>query len=66
MFEYQVSISIEGRFFFRTDWDHDKINATKVARSLISKYGVENVRVRKRSLVTYIAAGSEEINEMLK
>lgn len=66
MFEYQISVTIENRFFFRTDWDHDKDSATKVARSLISKYGIDNVRVRRKSLVSSLAVGIDEINEILK
>ena len=65
MFEYQVSISINGAFFFRTDWAR-KDEIAKVARSLIEKYGIESVRVRKRSLASFIATGHDEIEEMLE
>jgi hypothetical protein len=35
MTEYQISVSIRGQFYFRTDWSDDSAQTEKVAKEFI-------------------------------
>ena len=39
--EYQVSVSVGGRFLFRTDWDVDKERVEKMAKLLVMRLPAE-------------------------
>jgi len=65
MFEYQVNVSIKGKFYFRTEWERDKQVTHEIALGFIDRFGVDSVSVKRRSLLSENAKGFERISAML-
>ncbi|MCM3583830.1 hypothetical protein M3795_25495 [Ralstonia pickettii] len=59
MYEYQVNVHLNGKFFFRTDWMDARTDAVKVAQALCEKFGADCVTVRRRNAVMQSAKGME-------
>ncbi len=65
MFEFQINVAIDGKFFFRTEWEVDKKRVNEAALSFIDHYGVDSVTVRRRNRVMEVAVGFYDIDKLL-
>jgi hypothetical protein len=65
MFEYQINVAIDGKFYFRTDWSVDKKVTHEIALGFIDRYGIDSVSVKRRSLLSERAEGFEQLSAML-
>lgn len=65
MYEYRISVALNGKFFFRTEWDPIKGRVYDGAIDLIKRYGGDCVTVSRRNLVIETAQGYTDIKKML-
>lgn len=54
MFEYQISVSKHGEFFFRTDWMQEEADAHKVYDALSKAFGDYSLRMIKKPLSMFV------------
>ncbi len=61
MFEYQITVSLNGRFLFRTDWDSDTERATNAATVIKSSMPLAKVTVARRNATTLAAIVKDDL-----
>ena len=57
MYDYQISVALNGQFMFRTEWDDDSIRVGSSAVALATSMPLASVRIiRRDKLRTEVSA----------
>jgi hypothetical protein len=61
MFEYQISVSLNGRFLFRTDWINGAGEATNTATVIKSSMPLAKVTIARRNATMLVAVVNDDL-----
>ena len=62
MFEYRITVSLNGRFLFRTEWDDNFERATNTATIIKSSMPLTKVTVARRNATMLAAIVKDDLS----